>query len=165
VADEAERWRDWLRQHGPALLLFARQWSATPSDAEDALQAGFLKFWTTRARARDEAAYLYSCVRSAALDVGRNERRQAARDRNAEPLPQSAFEPPLERLQRHARIESALNQLPGDQREVVVMKIWGELTFAQIGQALGVPLHTAASRYRIALTRLAADLAREMAHE
>jgi RNA polymerase sigma-70 factor (ECF subfamily) len=110
-------------------------------------------------------AYLYSCVRSAAIDMDRSQRRQAARDRAAELPPASAFDPSLERSERQARIESALNQLPADQREVVVMKIWGGLTFAQIGQALGVPLHTAASRYRIALTRLAADLAREMAHE
>jgi len=165
VADEPERWRSWLRQHGPALLLFARQWSATPADAEDALQAGFLKFWTTRVRARDEVAYLYSCVRSAAIDMDRSQRRRAARDRGAELRQELAFEPPVERSERQARIESALNQLPADQREVVVMKIWGGLTFAQIGQALGVPLHTAASRYRVALTRLAADLAREMAHE
>ena len=63
-----------------------------------------------------------------------------------------------------AMIEAALNQLPGDQREVVVMKIWGGLTFAQIGEALGVPLNTAASRYRYALVRLEADLA-EVARE
>jgi RNA polymerase sigma-70 factor (ECF subfamily) len=165
MVDEPERWRNWLRQHGAALFLFARQWSATQSDADDAIQAGFLRFWKTRDRARDEVAYLYSCVRSAAIDMGRTQRRQAARDRKAEPPQESAFEPPLEPAQRHARIESALNQLPGDQREVVVMKIWGELTFAQIGKALGVPLHTAASRYRIALTRLAADLTQEMANE
>jgi RNA polymerase sigma-70 factor (ECF subfamily) len=165
LSDEPERWRNWLRQHGPALLLFSRQWSAAQSDAEDAVQTGFLKFWRTRAHARDEVAYLYSCVRSAAIDMGRTQRRQAARDRNAQQQQESAFESPQEPSQRQARIELALNQLPGDQREVVVMKIWGELTFAQIGHALGVPLHTAASRYRVALTRLATDLAKETANE
>jgi RNA polymerase sigma-70 factor (ECF subfamily) len=43
------------------------------------------------------------------------------------------------------------------------MKIWGGLTFAQIGEALGVPLSTAASRYRYALTRLEQELSEEMA--
>jgi RNA polymerase sigma-70 factor (ECF subfamily) len=62
-------------------------------------------------------------------------------------------------------IEAALNQLPGDQREVVVMKIWGALTFAQIGEALGIPLNTAASRYRYALSRLGAELSEEVSRE
>jgi RNA polymerase sigma-70 factor (ECF subfamily) len=41
------------------------------------------------------------------------------------------------------------------------MRVWGELTFAQIGEALGVPLATAASRYRYALKRLEGDLSEE----
>jgi len=45
------------------------------------------------------------------------------------------------------------------------MKIWGQLTFAQIGEIQGVPMNTAASRYRLALLRLAADLAEEMSYD
>jgi len=45
------------------------------------------------------------------------------------------------------------------------MKIWGGLTFAQIAEALGVPLNTAASRYRYALQRLEAELSEEKARE
>jgi len=165
VTDEADAWRRWLRQHGPALLLFARQWSATLADSEDSVQAGFLKFWKTRSRARNEVAYLYACVRSVALDMGRSGRRQAIREQRAGPQEESAFETPLEESQRHHRIEAALKELPADQREVVVMKIWGEMSFAQIGEALGIPLHTAGSRYRAALSRLASDLAQEVRNE
>src|SRR5437763_11980316 len=79
LADEADQWRAWLARHGPALLLFARQWSATSADAEDALQNGFVRFWKTRRKnlheGRDELAYLYACVRSAAMDLGRSQRR------------------------------------------------------------------------------------------
>jgi RNA polymerase sigma-70 factor (ECF subfamily) len=45
------------------------------------------------------------------------------------------------------------------------MKIWGGLTFAQIGEALNVSLNTAASRYRYALARLQTDLTQELARE
>jgi len=170
--EQAEQWRLWMQRHGAALVLFARQWSSTAADAEDAVQDGFVKFWKTRVRARDEVAYLYACVRSAAMDLGRSSRRRDARERDAREREASAssseasaFEIPAERAERLAMIESALNQLPGDQREVVVMKVWGELTFAQIGQALGVSLNTAASRYRYALGRLEADLSEEVARE
>lgn len=165
MADEADHWRQWLRRHGPALLLFARQWSSSHADAEDAVQNGFLKFWKNRRRGRDQVGYFYACVRSAAMDMGRAQRRRRSRElagRSAEP---SAFQPQPQRAERAAQIEAALSRLPGDQREVVVMKIWGELTFAQIGQILDVPLATAASRYRLALARLAADLAEQVAHD
>jgi RNA polymerase sigma-70 factor (ECF subfamily) len=154
-----------MRRHGPALLLFARQWSLTQLDAEDALQNGFVNFWKARSQARDEVAYLYSCVRRAAMDLGRGERRRVKRQRDASRAEESDFEPALERSERQRRIEAALNQLPSDQREVVALKIWGELTFAQIGEVLEIPAATAASRYRLALNRLSADLAEEVLYD
>jgi len=165
LTDEAERWRQWLRRHGAALLLFARQWCATSAEAEDAVQDGFARFWSKRGRPRDQTAYLYACVRAAAMDLGRGRRRRETRERNSARGEMLVFEQPLEKVERQARIEAVLAQLPGDQREVVVMKIWGELTFAQIGAALGVSLNTAASRYRLALARMAAELAEEVAHD
>ena len=77
----------------------------------------------------------------------------------------SGFEFSLERAEREAAIAAALNQLPGDQREVVVLRIWGGLSFAQIGEALSIPLNTAVSRYRYALGRLGVELASEVAHD
>jgi RNA polymerase sigma factor (sigma-70 family) len=165
VANDADYWRQWMRRYGRALLLFARQWSSCQTDAEDAVQGGFVRFWQTRERARDQASYLYSCVRSAAMDIGRGERRRGNRERDSARGERSDFQLPMEKAERAARIEMALGQLPADQREVVVMKIWGELTFAQIGEILGVPLNTSASRYRLALARLVVDLAEELAHE
>ena len=52
----------------------------------------------------------------------------------------------------------ALARLPVLQREVLVLKIWQELTFDQIGAALGIPPNTAASRYRYALIALRKQL-------
>ena len=99
------------------------------------------------------------------MDIGRGDRRRDQREVTAARSEISAFEPTIERAERQASVEAALGQLPGDQREVVVMKIWGGLTFAQIAEALGVPLNTAASRYRYALQRLEAELSEEKARE
>jgi len=159
---DTDHWRQWLDRYGPALLLFARQWSATRADAEDAVQDGFVRFWRTREAARDLLPYLYTCVRSAAMDLGRGQRRRMRREQTTDRREASAFEFPAEQREREAAIEVALSQLPGDQREVVVMKIWGGLTFAEIGEALGVSLSTAASRYRYALTRLEQELSAEV---
>ena len=55
-------------------------------------------------------------------------------------------------------LAASINRLPHEQREVLVMKIWNELTFAEIGEALGISQNTAASRYRYALAALKEDL-------
>ena len=64
------------------------------------------------------------------------------------------FEIPLEGDERRQAIEAALRQLPAEQRDVLTLKIWGELTFEQIGAQLEISPNTAASRYRYALTAL-----------
>ena len=53
---------------------------------------------------------------------------------------------------------AALDRLPEEQREVLVMKIWNELTFAEIASALNISQNTAASRYRYALAALKRNL-------
>ena len=64
-------WQSWLRQHRAALFLMARQYLRTPEEAEDAVQEGFIRFWRRKERAEDPAAYLFACVRTAALDLRR----------------------------------------------------------------------------------------------
>jgi RNA polymerase sigma-70 factor (ECF subfamily) len=62
------------------------------------------------------------------------------------------FEPEADpRLQSLAE---SLELLPAEQREVVVLKIWGELTFDEIGEQLAISPNTAASRWRYAMETL-----------
>lgn len=143
-------------------MLFARQWAASHADAEDAVQEGFVRFWRSRDRAEDPTAYLYACVRSVAIEMTRSSLR---RDRREQATARCDYAPlfacPVEQDERRAAIESALAALPAVQREVVVMKIWGGLTFPQIAAALDVPNDTAASRYRYAVAKLREQLATE----
>lgn len=164
IGNDEASWRHWLDQHGPALVLFARQFSRSLADAEDATQDGFVRFWKSRDRADDPAAYLFACVRSAAMDLSRGERRREKRDADAMPAIEmtNAFAAVEQEDLRHA-VESALATLPEEQREVLVLKIWGELTFAQIAVTLAIGSDTAASRYRYALQRLQAALKQEAA--
>ena len=48
----------------------------------------------------------------------------------------------------------ALRELPAEQRAVVHLKLWEEMTFEQIAQSLEIPVNTAASRYRYGLDKL-----------
>ena len=64
------------------------------------------------------------------------------------------FAQQLGAVEYQSLIRKALGELAPEQREVLVMKIWGELTFAQIAAALAIKQDTAASRYRYAIAKL-----------
>lgn len=164
-------WEAVINQHGAALVLYARQWTSSHADAEEVVQDGILKLW--RSGKMDNlpedliAPWMYKTVKRTALDRWRSARRRQQRETLAG---ETLYEPivglngNLEREERRQAIETALNALPPEQREVLVMKIWSELTFKQIGEALGISLNTAASRYRYALAALKRALAPEVSY-
>jgi RNA polymerase sigma-70 factor (ECF subfamily) len=158
----SQPWSNWLDQHGRALLLFARQWVPGRADAEDVVQDAFIRFWRSRAIAKDHVAYLFACVKHRALDWQRERQRQSRRERSAaRPETEPLFEGVVELDERRSAISAALGKLPDEQREVLVLKIWGALSFPQIGEALGIPANTAASRYRYGLGKLREQLVEE----
>jgi hypothetical protein len=55
---------------------------------------------------------------------------------------------------RLAALAESLKLLPAEQREVVVLKVWGDLTFDEIGEQLSISPNTAASRWRYAMEAL-----------
>ena len=159
-ADDATR---WLREHGPRLVLFARLWVASQADAEDVFQEAFVRFWPRRRRARNPVAYLYQCVRRAAMNWRRSAERRARHEAQADARP--LFRTPAEEAELAELAEAtqaALATLPVEQREVVVLRIWGQLTFRAVAEVLGVPPPTARSRYRYALAALRKQLPEEI---
>ena len=67
-----------------------------------------------------------------------------------------------ERLKRlEEAVESALEKLPAEQREAVVLKVYVGMTFDEIAEVVGVPPGTAISRYQYALKKLGELLANE----
>jgi RNA polymerase sigma factor (sigma-70 family) len=145
-------------------VLYARQWvgSRQTSDAEDAAQEGFVRFWKSRERADDPLAYLYTCVRSAAIDQHRQGVRRNARDAIACEHRTGWFEGSSDSVGNAIDVQDALAELPDEQREIVVLKIWGGLTFAQIARVEAISANTAASRYRYAIEKLEAILSDEV---
>lgn len=160
--DDHTSWQDWFQLHGSKLLLCARQWTPSLADAEDVVQEGFVRYWKhQRHLGGDPFALVLTSVRRAALDRARSNQRRMQREdrygaegRGDTPL----FLGSAERDERTRAIEEALRRLPAEQREVLVLKLWGELTFAEIGQQLDLSPNTAASRYRYALGALKEEL-------
>jgi RNA polymerase sigma-70 factor, ECF subfamily len=146
------------RQHSSSLLLFAAALTGERSRAQDAVHKVFLNLLERGSicQAMDAKAYLFRCVRNAILNDAK------ARQRD---LPLEAdvawFEPPDRDYAAELKLRRALQELSSDQREVMVLHVWGELTFSQIGEVLRISSNTVASRYRYGLARLREAMCRE----
>lgn len=163
-------WRQWLEQNGGRLLLFARKQTRSHVDAEDILQEALVKL----ARKVEEnqffggqeawLPFLYTQIRREAIDLGRRDDRRRKREElvvkdamNLEKAHDQWF-CDSEDDETRELLEKELKALPQKFSEVIMMKIWGNRTFADIGETLGISLNTAASRYRYGLEALRRQL-------
>ncbi len=148
-------WRAWFAENGTRLRLIARQWTRSEADADDVVQEAFVRFWKhQRHLPGNPNALVVTSIRRAALDLLRRSDRRSVREQavGADMETVSWFEPEADpRLQSLA---DSLKLLPPEQREVVVLKVWGDLTFDQIGEQLLISPNTAASRWRYAMEAL-----------
>ncbi len=178
AAPHGYAWRDWLAEHGSRMLLFARQQTRTAEDAEDVFQDALVKLarkvgeGTFDGGQESWKPYLYTAIRRLAIDLGRKNDRRAKREEKSEGdrhgenggMSDPWFESSSSNDETRALLENNLKKLPPKFSEVIVMKIWGEHTFAEIGELLGVSLNTVASRYRYGLERLRKGLEASRAH-
>jgi len=166
-------WQGWLRVNGPRLLLFSRQQTRGSHDAEDVLQDALVKLAKKVAEGTFVGGqdawmpFLYTQVRREAIDRGRKDDRRRKREEHVVEdfkglntiESGSWFMESDAGSEQGELLEAALKELPEKFSEVLVMKIWGGRTFDDIGKALGISLHTAASRYRYGLEALRKKLA------
>ncbi|MFA6134616.1 MAG: RNA polymerase sigma factor [Phycisphaerae bacterium] len=155
-----EKHRDFLLRLAVGLLYDA-------AAAEDVVHNVFLRFTQTPEKISlhgNLKAFLRTCVINSARDELRR-----AKVRPAVGLPQvdvgSEAIPPDRWLmlnERSARLLAALEQVAAEQREVVVLRLHGEMTFRQIARLHGQPLETVRSRYRYGLEKLRSILNGEM---
>jgi RNA polymerase sigma-70 factor (ECF subfamily) len=149
-------WRRWLDQHASQLLLFARQKARLEADAQDLVQEAVVEATHRHGgEGPPPVALVFATIQRRAIDWARRENRRAGRESAAvDPAPEPWFDPSAEERERAQWIQDAMNRLPEMYREVVTLKIWGELTFGEIAEVLGIPANTAASRYRYGLEEL-----------
>lgn len=148
-------WQDWIEAHGPKLLLFARQQARNEAEAQDLVQDAVSECWRRADNGLPALPVVLATIRRRAIDRARQEDRRAQRERMvALDDSQPWFDTGVEEREMSRLVQAALEQLPAEQREVVVLKTWGGLTFAEIAATLEIPANTAASRYRYGLAAL-----------
>lgn len=161
VAGEVSALDGLFDRSAPRLLRYALALTHRREDAEDAVQAAFIRLAKTPqslAAVSHAWAYLLKMVRNEALRVVARRRPMSALWEGLTGQPPAAVT--LETAERDAEVQSALRRLPSDQAEVVVLKIWEEMTFQEIATVTGESLNTVASRYRYALAKLEYSLKR-----
>jgi RNA polymerase sigma-70 factor (ECF subfamily) len=143
-----------LDERGPALVLYARQWCATP---EDIVQDACVKLMSLRQPPGDVVAWLYRVVRNGAIDAGRTARNRKHRE-SAVARPLRWFnEAEVDGLDATAAV-AALERLSAEEREVIVARLWGGLSFEQIGEAAGCSASTAFRRFGSGIASLRQEL-------
>ena len=127
--------------------------------AEDAVQEAFLALWRTAGSFIPERAkastWILTLVHRRAVDLVRREQRRRTESIEGAPEPAvgSAEEAAWLRLDRE-RVQSALAQLPDQQREAIELAYYGGYTQSELAERLGQPLGTIKSRMFSGLTRL-----------
>ncbi len=136
------------RQFGPALLAYGASLLGDRAAAEDVLHQVFLEMMGKTSMPDEPRPYLFRAVRNRALNFRRGSERLTTLDHHEWLLKTEAT------MHAAIAIEKAMRDLPAEQREVVVMKVWGEMTLEEMAQVLEIPVNTVASRYRYALGKL-----------
>jgi RNA polymerase sigma-70 factor, ECF subfamily len=140
------------QRHGAALTAYACSFVSDFASAEDVVHQVFLNLLCKEIPTPDmPIAYLYRAVRNSALNVGRTGRRETVLENISE---HAVFQLKDGNREAALTLQSTLSELPDEQREAVIMRIWSGLTLEEVAMATGVPLNTAASRYRYALEKL-----------
>ncbi len=140
-----------LDRYGAALVLYARQWCRNP---EDVVQEAFVCLAGQSPPPENAVAWLYRVVRNRALSAGRKARRQdrheAAAAHHGEPWFESHDGDALDARQ----LTEALEGLPAGERETIIARLWGGLSFEEIGLLLGASTSSVHRWYQTGLARL-----------
>jgi RNA polymerase sigma-70 factor (ECF subfamily) len=141
------------QRHGSALLLYGRSLLGSKHAAEDVLHQVFMKLLEQNSIPEDARPYLFRAVHNRALNVIRSENKNVELG-EIEPW----FEAPQPDHAARATLTVELRRIPEEQRQVVVLRLWGGLSFEEIASVLTLSPNTAASRYRYGLQRLRAAM-------
>jgi RNA polymerase sigma factor (sigma-70 family) len=140
-----------------ALVLYARQWCRTP---EDAVQEAFIDLANCSSEPTYPKAWLYTTTRRKAQNIARAESRhrnhleQWIQESGVDRAGEYWLEPNTRNRIAASEVLEGLDSLAPDQREMIIAKVWGELTFEELAELMNCSPASAYRRYVLALTEL-----------
>ena len=142
------------------LLTFAMALLGDLAAAEDVVQDVFLSLLRLSGRLKFTGSlkgYLATGVANGARNILRAHRRHPTGGLDeADPIPTADIRPDeaAALAEQFDQLKWALGQLPYEQREVLVLRVYGQMPFKEIARQQGIPTNTALGRYRYAVDRL-----------
>ncbi len=149
-------------RHSRAAYSLAYRLTNGRQAAEDLAQEAFIKAWRSAGSYRvgrgSVRTWILSIVRNRAIDLFRSHSTRRRTQEKVEPeaprsLPNEAFAETWRNFKRDL-VRQALEELPYEQREVLVLSHFSELTHAEIAERLCLPLSTVKGRMRLGLEKL-----------
>jgi RNA polymerase sigma-70 factor (ECF subfamily) len=155
----------YSRHRGPLFRHLTRQLRDAPL-AEELFQDVWQRVITARERYRPDAKFstwLYQIAHNRLADHWRASQHRPAAPADADQLAERIPDPDtpertLSSFEERRRLQLALEELPDDQREVVLLRLEQELSLEEIGEITGVGRETVKSRLRYAMDKLRARL-------
>jgi RNA polymerase sigma factor (sigma-70 family) len=140
-----------LDEHGAALALYAAQWTDA---ADDCVQEALVELARQGAVPENLRAWLYRVVKHRALNAARGVRRR--RERESRAATDRLRTPEFAGAEREdvLAVVEAVHRLAPDERELVVMRIWGGLSYDEIATALSTSTSSAHRTFQRALEKL-----------
>ena len=133
-------------------------------DAADVLQETFVRLVRNRTKLRqvdNVVAYAFTIARNEAARLAKKTTRERIKRLEAsQRVAQQASD--TSQIETVELVAAALARLVDDEREVIALKTYGDLTFAEIAKVTKLPQGTVATRYRAGIERLRRLLAREL---
>ncbi|MBP87187.1 MAG: RNA polymerase subunit sigma-70 [Planctomycetaceae bacterium] len=152
-----------VEEHGPVLYRMAFRMLANQHDAEDVVQEAFRSAWKSRESYKSELgerAWLAAILRRRVVDRWRkNCVRTVSMDESLLQLSVAGEDPLANEFDD--RLQGALQQLPDQLRETLLLLVVGELTHQEVADMLGIPIGTVLSRVSRARTRMRSLLVME----
>jgi RNA polymerase sigma-70 factor (ECF subfamily) len=140
-----------LDEHGAALVLYAQQWCDTP---EDVVQEAFLALVRQPALPDNLVGWLYRVVRNGAINASRASRRRTKRETATAGMSEPWFHITLDDRLDAVEAARVMGELPIEERETIVARLWGGLSFDEIAQLSGSSTSTVHRWYQAGLNSL-----------
>lgn len=162
TSEETDRLTGWFRQHGPAVRGYLTSILRRADVAEDVTQEVFRRAWQARNAYREQGtprAYLLKIADRLVIDHARKSKPEVHLNEEgwavSEPVDAGGGpETNIKKSEARRELDEALELLSPQQKRVLLLRYYGDLSFAEIAETVGCPLSTALSHCRRGLLAL-----------
>lgn len=140
----------WYEAHGAELMLYDRQWNAD-QQAEDVVQDAFIRLFKQRKCPDNVRAWLFRVVRNCSISGTRHLKLRKQAARQIAHSEDQWFESRRDDLIDARLVQDLLQTLPSDLREIVLLRIWGQMSLKEISQIVNKSIPWVHHGYKEAL--------------